>query len=145
MVALDFCDNQYKHDSLLIQEEFFDIDIIDINIEKVYLDKPINPAAFFKMCKWLLEQFDIFENAVFTYVCSIDDIDCNHKDIEPQLYRWQLFDCLFQRISKPHINIQDVIVGPIGFQTFGRAFYRDKHAPIIHIVSAHLQDKQHNL
>lgn len=142
LVALDFYDSRYKKDSLQIQEEFFDIDIIDINIGKVYLDKPISPAVFFKMSNWLLDQFKLHDNAVFTYVCSIDDLDCNHKEIEPQLYRWKLFDLLFQRTSKAHINVQDVIVGPKDFQTFGRAFYRDKHAPVIHIIAAHLQDKQ---
>ena len=143
MVALDFYDNSYKQDTLQIPEEYSYIDIVDINIGKVYLDKPINPAAFFRMSAWLLQLFKTYDNVVFTYICSIDDVISNHNNIAPQLYRWTLFDRLFQRI-KPiaNIEVQDVIVGPEGYTTYGRAFYRNSHAPIIYIVSAHLQEKQ---
>lgn len=34
------------------------------------------------------------------------------------------------------------MVGPDDYITYGRAFFRAKHAPIIHIVCAHLQEKQ---
>lgn len=40
------------------------------------------------------------------------------------------------------INVQDVIVGAEGFQSFGRAFYRNKHTTIINFVTEYLQDKQ---
>lgn len=94
LVALDFCDYYYKHDSLNIPDEFADIDIVDISIEKVYLDKPISINVFFKLSKWLLHQFELNENAIFTYICSTDELTTNHIQIEPQEYRWKLFDTL---------------------------------------------------
>lgn len=144
MVALDFCDKSYKQETLQIPEEYSDIEIVDINIEKVYLDKPINSIVFFKMSSWLLQQFLSQENAIFCFICSTDELENNHPTIKPQMYRWSLFDKLYQRmLNKISFNIQDVIVGPEGYQTFGRAFYRDKHAPILHLVVAHLKEKQH--
>lgn len=143
MVALDFYDNAYKQETLQIPEEYSDIEIADISIEKVYLDKPIHFSAFFEMNKWLLNQFLGHSNAIFCFICSIDELDNNHQDIEPQLYRWKLFDRLCQRmIGKGNFNIQDVIVGPEGYQSYGRAFYRSKHAPIVHLIVSHLQEKQ---
>lgn len=144
MVALDFCDNNYKQSTLCIPEEYSDVDIVDISIEKVYIDKPINSIVFFKMSAWLLQQYEIHSNAVFSFICSTDDIpNNNHRDMTPQLWRWTLFDRLFHRIKdKTDLNSQDVIVGPDDYLTYGRVFYRTKHAPIIHIVCAHLQEKQ---
>ena len=145
MVALDFYDEAYKQDTLRIPEEYSAVEIVDINIEKVYLDKPVNQAVFFRMSAWLLEQFKAYDNAIFTYICSTDEIISNHGDIAPQMYRWTLFDRLFQR-AKPAagIMIQDVMVGFDEYTTYGRAFYRIPHAPIIHVVSAHLQEKYHD-
>lgn len=143
LVALDFCDDFYKQQALQIHEEFSNIDIIDISIEKVYLNKPIGVSVFFKLSEWLLNEFSSLPNAIFTYICSTDELSSNHNEILPQEYRWKLFDVLSNRInSKLNMNIQDVIVGPDGYQTFGRAFYRDKHSPIIHIIASHLQEKQ---
>ncbi len=143
LVALYFCDNDYKLQTLNIPEEYANIDIVDINIEKAYLEKPIHPAVFFKMSSWLLEVFEKYDNAIFTFICSTDDLDTNHSGILPQTYRWKLFNCLFHRFrSKCEVNIQDVIVGPEGYQTYGRAFYRNQHSPIIHIVASHLLEKQ---
>lgn len=143
LVALDFYDDRYKQQTLFIPKEFSDVDIADINIEKVYVDKPIHFSAFFKMTQWLTECFQSHNNAVFTYICSFDELETRHSDIDPQLYRWRLFDCLFARVnSAMRLNYQDVVVGPPGYQSFGRAFYRERHAPIIHIIAAHLKDKQ---
>lgn len=143
MVALDFYDEFYKQGTLQIPKEYTNIDIVDINVEKVHIDKPINHAVFFKMTSWLLQQFEHHDNAIFTYICSTDEIVCNHNQITPQLYRWTLFDRLFQRIkSIADINVQDIIVGSEEYKTYGRAFYRIAHAPIVHIVSAYLQEKQ---
>lgn len=143
LVALDFYDNAYKQGTLLIPEEFSDTEIIDISIEKVFVDKPIHYSVFFAMSSWLLERFSEHDNAVFTYICSFDDLDTNHKELKPHIYRWTLFDTLFRRIAAGvSINTQYVIVGPAGYESMGRAFYRDKHASIIHIVSSHLKDKQ---
>lgn len=83
------------------------------------------------------------EYAVFSFICSTEDLATNHPDQSPQSYRWNLFDRLYRRMAqKAEINTQDVIVGPDGYQSFGRAFYRDRHASIIHIVAAYLQEKQ---
>lgn len=144
MVALDFCDNDYKQDSLNIPTEYSDVEIVDISIEKVYLEKPINPIVFFQMSSWLLEQFEIHDNAVFTFICSTDELPTGTRNYKtPQIWRWTLFDRLFNRIkTKTDLNSMDVIVGPEEYLTYGRAFYRSKHAPIIHIISAHLKEKQ---
>lgn len=142
LVALYFCDNDYKQNALQIPEQYADVEIVDINIEKALLDKPIHPSAFFKMSSWLLKLFEEHEDTIFTFICSIDDIDSNHPDDSPQVYRWNLFNRLYQRMAgKVKINILDVMVGPEEFLSFGRAFYHDKHAAIIHIVAAHLQEK----
>ena len=143
MVALDFCDYSYKVDTLQIPEEYSEIEIVDISIEKVFVDRPINPVVFFRMSSWLLQQFLFHDNAIFTYICSTDDLATNHVDVEPQRYRWELFDKLFQRMKGSlDLNIQDVIVGPDEYLTYGRAFYRNEHSSIIHIVAAHLEEKQ---
>ncbi|MDE6265700.1 MAG: hypothetical protein K2M11_11245 [Paramuribaculum sp.] len=143
LVALYFCDDNYKRDSLHIPSEYSDVGVVDIDITKAYVDKPIHPAVFFKMSSWLLQQFTELEDTIFTFICSTDELATNHKGLLPQSYRWALFDKLYHRqAGTARINIKDVIVGPDGFQSLGRAFYRDKHAPIIHIVSAYLQEKQ---
>lgn len=144
MVALDFCDDDYKQNTLNIPEEFSDVDIVDINIEKVYIDKPISAAVFFRMSAWLLLQYNIHDNAVFSFICSTDELhNVNPRALSPQMWRWTLFDRLFHRVKdKRDINLQDIMVGPDDYITYGRAFFRAKHAPIIHIVCAHLQEKQ---
>lgn len=143
LVALYLCDNDYKLKALNIPEEYTDIEIVDINIGKASIEKPIHPVALFKMTSWLLEQFKAHPNTIFTFICSTDGLSTNHPDDLPQTYRWNLFDKLHQRIAKTtHLNVQDVKVGPEGYQSYGRAFYRDEHAPIIHIISSHLKEKQ---
>lgn len=95
------------------------------------------------MSRWLLQQFDKYENAIFTFICSTDDLSTNHPDKSPQVYRWELFDKLYMCVARnAEINVQDVIVGAEGFQSFGRAFYRNKHTTIINFVTEYLQDKQ---
>lgn len=143
LVALYFYDNDYKQTSLHIPDEYADVEIVDIDIEKTFRDKQIHPVVFFRMSSWLLQQFNDYENAVFSFICSTEDLATNHPDQSPQSYRWNLFDRLYRRMAqKAEINTQDVIVGPDGYQSFGRAFYRDRHASIIHIVAAYLQEKQ---
>lgn len=145
MVALEFCDEYYKHDTLQIPEEYSDIEVVDISIEKVYLDKPLNMSVFFKMSSWLLRQFELHDNAIFTYICSFDELSRHRTNKTPQEWRWTLFDRLYQRIKRQNdlrLSEIDVIVGPTEYLTFGRAFYRDKHLPVIHIIAAHLRDKQ---
>lgn len=143
MVALDFYEESYKQEVLQIPAGYSNIEIVDISIEKTDLDRPIHPSVFFRMSSWILEQFSNYPNAIFCFICSTDELDNNHQDMQPQMYRWNLFDKLCQRIyGKANFNIQDVIVGPEGYQSFGRAFYRNQHAPIIHLVTSHLQEKQ---
>lgn len=143
LVALDFCDIDYKQNSLHIPEEFCDVDIVDISITKSHPGHPIHPVVFFYMSQWLLEQFNMLPGAIFTYICSTDELPQGHPGKLPQQYRWELFDRLFQRLQPgDNIKIQDIIIGPEGYLTYGRAFYRSRHAPIIHIIAAYLQDKQ---
>lgn len=88
LVALYFFDKEHKSDSLNIPEEYNDVDIIDINITKEFVDKPIHFSVFLKMCGWLLEEFSNRPDAVFTFICSTDDLDTNHHDLLPQQFRW---------------------------------------------------------
>ena len=142
LVALYFCDNDYKRNSLHIPEEYIDIEIVDIDITKVYVEKPIHFGVFFRMSSWLLMQFEKYDKAVFNYICSMDDLNTNHSELKPQIYRWNLFDRLYQRLASDlNIRVQDVVVGPSDYQSMGRAFYRDSHAPVIHVVAAYLQEK----
>lgn len=95
------------------------------------------------MSSWLLHEFEMQDDAVFTFICSTDELTTNHPDFLPQEFRWELFDRLYKRrINAEGINVQDVIVGPEGYQSLGRAFYRDKHSPIINIIVSYLRDKQ---
>ena len=143
LVALCFCDDDYKRDSLHIPFEYTDIKVIDINITKAYVEKPIHFSVFFKMSSWLLQEFEKNDDAIYTFICSTDELSTNHPDFLPQEFRWELFDKLYKRKSNTfQINIQDAVVGPAGYQSLGRAFYRDKHAPIINIIVAYLQEKQ---
>lgn len=146
LVALDFYDEDYKFAVLNIPPEFDDIEIADISIEKDMLDKPIGYKAFADMCAWLAARFSGHRNLIMTFICSIDELTTNHPSITPQKYRWNLFDLLYKRtISQKiisNINIQDVIIGPEGFQSYGRAFYRDSHAPIVHLIVSHLNGKE---
>lgn len=144
LVALDFYDFNYKRDILSIPEEFCDIDIVDINIGKAFVDKPIHYSVFITMSTWLMNEFEKNPNAIFSYICSTDELPTNHSDLKPYIYRWTLFNQLFKRIkNKIDVNILDVIVGEDEYQSFARAFYRDRQAPILHLISSHLQNKHH--
>lgn len=145
LVALDFYDDEYKLQTFNIPPEFSNIEIADISIEKDDLNKPIGLKAFMDMTRWLYKKYIDNNNVIFTFICSIDSLATNHHDLSPQTYRWRLFDMLFKRAIDnnyiPPIKTQDITIGPDGFQSFGRAFYRDAHAPIIHLISTHLSDK----
>lgn len=141
LVALNFYDKYYKINVLNIPEEFSDIEIVDISIEKVFVDQPIHFSVFFKMSKWM---FNIFkkEEAIFSYTCSIDELKTNHESLDPQSYRKTLFDALSSRmLSSNGLQYVDFKIGTDEFKTFGRVFYKDLHRPIIHIVMNYLQDK----
>ncbi len=143
LVALCFCDDNYKRDSLHIPEEYLDVNVVDISITKAFIDTPIHFSVFFRMSSWLLEEFNNQENAIFTFICSTDELDNNHPDFLPQEFRWSLFDKLYIRQpDKTQVNIQDVIIGPEGYRSFGRAFYRNRHIPTINLIVAYIQDKQ---
>lgn len=91
------------------------------------------------------EQFCLYQNAVFSFICSLDDLDTNHKNMAPELYRWNLFDALYHRFIQYNqyvdIQVQDIIFGPEDFLSYTRIFYRSKHKPIIHIVGSYLKGK----
>lgn len=145
VVVLYFYDADYKTDTLQIPQDFAELDIADININKLDLNKPLNLRALLQMCHWLTEQFVMFPNAVYSFICSIDPLETNHPDISPEQYRWKLFEHLYQRnifkLCEMGIESKDIIVGPEGYQTFAKVFYRIKHAPIIHLVTQHLESK----
>lgn len=145
VVVLSFYDELQKASTLLVPLDSSDLDLVDISIEKLNLDLPLGLGAFFKMCNWLVEQFNLYQNAVFFFICSIDDISTHHLNLTPEQYRWNLFECLFkrnyQRLRDLEIYSKDIIVGPEGFQSFARVFYRAKHAPIVHVVSDGLRSK----
>lgn len=143
LVALNFCDDEYKRISFQIPEEFLDIEVVDIVIEKAQPDRPLHFVALFKMAQWLTEQFHVWDNAIFTFICSMEELESNHHDIKPHLYRWKLFDLLFRRVcNNDEIHFRDAEIGSGDFQTFGRAFYHQKHAPIIHIIADYIKEKQ---
>lgn len=148
VVVLNFYDSIDKTDTFLIPQGFEDLDIADISINKLDLDKPLHTRAFFKMCDWLIEQFSLFPNAVFSFICSTDELETRHKDIVPEQYRWRLFETLYQRnialLNDMGVENQSIIVGPDEFQTFAKVFYRQKHAPVIHLVISHLSSKYSN-
>ncbi|MCM1331533.1 MAG: hypothetical protein NC248_02870 [Bacteroides sp.] len=145
VVVLYFYDDDDKNGTFQIPKEFSDLDIADINIRKLDLNRPIGINSFFDMCHWLTEQFALFPNAVFSFICSTDDLNTNHTNIKPEQYRWHLFENLFTRnqpkLTELGIYAKNIIVGPPEFQTYAKVFYRNKHTPIIHIVADHLQNK----
>lgn len=145
VVALSFYDECIKSDTFRIPDEFAELDIADISISKLDIYKPLSLCAFHKMCQWLIEQFLIFPNAVFTFICSTDPLANNHIDLTYPKYRWRLFEHFYQRNIKRlkalGIESKDLIVGQGEYQTFARVFYRQSHAPIIHVVIDHLNNK----
>ena len=143
LVALCFCDDEYKINSLNIPEEYSDVNIVDISITKADVSRPIHYSVFFRMSGWLLEEFRKNQNSIFTFICSTDDLETNHPDIPPQQFRWNLFDRLYRRMKDMQdVYIQDVIVGPEGYQSMARAFYRSRHIPLINLITAFLNEKQ---
>lgn len=144
VVALDFYDYEYKANTLSIPEEYCDIDIVDINIRKLILNMPLGYVAMAKLIRWLTAQF-VDNNAIFTFICSIDPIQSRHKCLQPELYRWRWFDSLYKRASQAGltdgINVQDVIFGPEGYKSYSRAFYSQAQAPIVHLLASHLTSK----
>ncbi len=145
MVVLSFYDDVQKYDTFQLPVEYITLEIADISIEKIDLDRPIHLRAFIQMRRWLIEQFLLFPNSVFSYICSIDPLETNHGAFSPEFYRWKLFEALFLRIADTlgelGILTQDIIVGPPGYQTFAKVFYRSAHSPVIHLVVSHLNSK----
>lgn len=145
VVALYFYDDNDKTVTFQIPEEFAELDIADINISKLDLGRSITPVVFFKLSRWLLKQFLLYPNAVFSFICSTDTLDTGHHGVSPEKYRWDLFENLYLRYSSEleryNIYSRDIVVGPSGYQTYARVFYREKHSPIIHLVIAHLNNK----
>lgn len=147
VVVLNFYEDNQKTCTFQIPPEFTELEIADIAIEKLDLYQPLGLRAFYKMCQWLIEQFVHFPNAVFSFICSTDPLDTNHRSLAPEQYRWNLFEYFYQhnidKLKELSIESKDIIVGPDGYQSFARVFYRTSHAPIIHLVVAHLENKYH--
>ena len=145
VVVLSFYEDSQKIDTFKIPCEFTNLEIADIAIEKLSLDCPLGIRAFYQMCQWLIEQFMLFPDAVFSFICSTDPLETNHNKIAPEQYRWNLFEAFYQRnIDKLNglgIESRNIVVGPDGYQTFARVFYRRCHAPVIHLIIAHLNNK----
>lgn len=145
VVVLYFYDDKDKSDTFQIPDGFSDLDIADISIRKLNLDRPLALGALYRMCSWLLGQLKLFPNAVFSFLCSLDPLETHHNDLPPEQYRWLLFERLCQRyqlqLENAGINTQKLIVGPEGFQTYAKVFYRDRHSSIIHLVVSHLTNK----
>ena len=145
VVVLYFYDDTNKINAFQIPPEFHDIEIADINIKKLDLDKPLGLVALNKMCDWLMEQFMLFPNSVFSFICSLEPLENYNHQLSPEKYRWSLFDILFQRnlskLEKLGIHSKNIIVGKDNYQTDARVFYRDQHAPIIYIVESHIKEK----
>lgn len=150
LVALYFYGRRYKEEVLNIPSEYSATEIADISIEKADMDRGLAYTAFVAMNQWLLERIREHPNAVFTFICSTDPFENNSgeeiKDgAEAQDYRWRLFNRLYDRVSAIHkdlkLNIQDIVVGPEGYESHARAFYPDIHQPIIHIITANLTEK----
>lgn len=147
VVVLNFYEDNQKTEAFRIPPEFTELEIADIAIEKLYLDQPLGLRAFYRMCQWLTEQFVQFPNAVFSFICSMEPLETNHRSLAPEQYRWNLFEYFYQhniyRLKKLDIESKDIIVGPDGYQSFARVFYRTSQAPIIHLVISHLANKYH--
>lgn len=145
VIVLNFYDEIQKNNVFQIPSEFSKFDIVDISINKLFLDKPLHLRAFFKLCQWLIEQFNIYHNAVFSFICSTDHLLTHHQYINPEYYRWMLFESLYQRnksnLLALGIESKSIVVGPDGYQTFARVFYRQKHSSIIHIIVDPLENK----
>lgn len=48
-----------------------------------------------------------------------------------------------KRLEKHNIHTQNIIVGPTDYETYAKIFYRQQHAPIVHIVTDTLLNKYH--
>lgn len=145
VVVLSFYEEGHKIDTFKIPTEFVNLEIADISIQKLDLDKPLGLRAFYKLCDWLLAHFLQFPNTVFSFICSTDPLSTNHPTIPPSLYRWKLFESLYSRQTTALRNLgiqsKNIIVGPEEYQTYAKVVYRTSQAPIIHLVIDHLNSK----
>ena len=145
VVVLYFYDNANKLNTFQIPPEFHDIEIADININKLDIHHPLSLSAFNRMCDWLIEQFLLYPHSIFSFICSLEPLTTHHNQLSSEQYRWSLFEILFKRnisrLEKLGIHSKKIIVGKDDYQTDARVFYRDKHAPIVHIVESHIKEK----
>lgn len=69
----------------------------------------------------------------------------HHTNLASEQYRWNLFEYFYKRniarLAEMGIESKDIVVGPEGYQTFARVFYRAAHAPVINLVTQHLSNK----
>lgn len=145
VVVLTFYEDIEKLNLFNIPSEFSDIEIVDISIRKLDLSLPIGAKAFFELSKWLMNQFLLFPKSIFTFICSTQTLDNHHSECSPEKYRWMLFEQLCirfrQKLNKYGILSKNIIIGPEGYETYAKIFYRQKHSPIVHIVTESLLEK----
>ena len=145
VVVLYLYDDYDKKHSFQIPPEYQEVEIIDINIRKLKLDNPIGVGAFFKLADWILTQFNTFKGTVFSYICSTEAIDSRHIELSPEEYRWKLFERLcdskLAQIEEAGIRCIDVTIGPEGYSSKARIFYKMPEAPIVNLVINHLENK----
>ena len=111
VVVLNFYEEDQKTDTFQIPSEFSKLEIADIAIEKLNLDQPLGLRAFYRMCQWLVEQFEQFPNAVFSFICSTDSLEINHKGIAPEQYRWNLFEYFLAYLKNLVSNRETLLLG----------------------------------
>ncbi len=68
VVVLNFYEDSQKTGTFQIPSEFTGLDIADISIEKLNLDRPLGLRAFHKMCQWLIEQFMQFQCRILIHL-----------------------------------------------------------------------------
>ena len=87
----------------------------------------------------------LYPHSIFSFICSLEPLTTHHNQLSSEQYRWSLFEILFKRnisrLEKLGIHSKKIIVGKDDYQTDARVFYRDKHAPIVHIVESHIKEK----
>ena len=66
VVVLYIYDDRDKTLTFQIHDECQELDMTDINIRKLNLDKPLGSGAFFKMNRWLIDQFSMPESFIET-------------------------------------------------------------------------------
>ncbi|MDE6449433.1 MAG: hypothetical protein K2L41_05055 [Muribaculaceae bacterium] len=147
LVALNFYDSDQKNNIFKIPRKWSSVEIIEINITKEHVNKPIDVHVFFKLCRELLCIFNQHENAIMFYEVSFDELLLNqrHSYLTPSDYRKKFFDTLKLWVEKQgcgnNVLIIDTEVGPDGFVNHVRIFFRKKHLELVEQVTPYISGK----